>query len=78
MAKALDGNTKISLRTTNNINGNLDLRSVIGEAINGIGNSEAGGHQNAAGAVIPSDKESVFIEAAKEILGKYAAIEKVG
>ncbi|MBS3104985.1 DHH family phosphoesterase [Candidatus Woesearchaeota archaeon] len=78
MAQAIDGNTKISLRTTNNINGNLDLRKVIEESINGIGNSEAGGHQNAAGAVIPTEKESVFLEAAKEVLGKYAVEEKIG
>ena len=78
MAQAIDGSTKISLRTTNNSNGNLDLRKVIEEAIGGIGNSEAGGHQNAAGAVIPSDKETDFIEAAKEVLGKYAVEEKIG
>ena len=78
MAQAIDGNTKISLRTTNNANGNLDLRKVIEESIDGIGNSEAGGHQNAAGAVIPSDKEEMFIETAKEVLGKYAVEEKIG
>ena len=78
MAQALDGNTKISLRTTNNLNGNLDLKNIIEEIINGIGNSESGGHQNAAGAVIPTDKENNFIEQAKEVLGKYAMEEKVG
>ncbi|MBI2655828.1 DHH family phosphoesterase [Candidatus Woesearchaeota archaeon] len=78
MAQALEGNTKISLRTTNNINGALDLRRIIEEIIGGIGNSESGGHQNAAGAVIPTDKENEFFEAAKEILGKYAAVEKIG
>ena len=78
MAQAIDGSTKISLRTTNNLNGVLDLRKVIEEVIEGIGNSESGGHQNAAGAVIPTEKESIFIEAAKEILGKYAVEEKIG
>ena len=78
MAQALDGNTKISLRTTNNINGKLDLRNIINEIIHGIGNSEAGGHQNAAGAVIPTDKENYFIQSAKEVLGKYAMEEKIG
>lgn len=78
MAQAVEGNTKISLRTTNNVNGALDLRSIIEEIIGGIGNSESGGHQNAAGAVIPTDKENDFVEAAKEILGKYAAVEKIG
>ncbi len=78
MAQALDGNTKISLRTTNNINGTLDLKKVIEEIIDGIGNSESGGHHNAAGAVIPTEKEGIFIEAAKEVLGKYAMEEKIG
>ena len=78
MAQALDGNTKISLRTTNNANGSLDLKLVIEEIIRGVGNSESGGHQNAAGAVIPTDKEEMFIETAKETLGKYAMEEKIG
>ena len=78
MAQSLEGSTKISLRTTNNIKGNLDLKKVIEEITDGIGNSESGGHQNAAGAVIPTDKESYFIETAKEVLGKYAMEEKIG
>ena len=77
MAQALDGNTKVSLRTTNNLNGNLNLKNIIEEIINGIGSSESGGHQNAAGAVVPTDKETDFIESAKEVLGKYAMEEKV-
>ncbi|MBI2652723.1 DHH family phosphoesterase [Candidatus Woesearchaeota archaeon] len=77
MAQALDGNTKVSLRTTNNINGNLDLKNIIEEIIDGIGNAESGGHQNAAGAVIPTEKEEMLMEAAKEVLGKYAREEKV-
>ena len=78
MAQAVEGNTKISLRTTNNVNGALDLRRIIEEIIGGIGNSESGGHQNAAGAVIPTDKEKVFLDSAKEVLGKYAVEEKIG
>ncbi|HLC61364.1 MAG TPA: DHH family phosphoesterase [Candidatus Nanoarchaeia archaeon] len=78
MAQAIEGNTKISLRTTNNLDGKLDLRNIMGEIIEGIGNSEAGGHQNAAGAVIPTDKENNFINAAKDVLGKYAIVEKIG
>jgi len=77
MAQAVEGNTKISLRTTNNLDGRLDLRNIIGEIINGIGNSEAGGHQNAAGAVIPTDKENAFINSAKEVLGKFAMEERI-
>ena len=78
MAQAVDGNTKISLRTTSNLNGSLDLKNIIEKIIDGIGNSESGGHQNAAGAVIPTGKEASFIDAAKEVLGKYAMEEKIG
>ena len=78
MARANDGNTKISLRTTNKLSGALDLRKIIEEIIVGLGNSESGGHQNAAGAVIPTDKEDFFINTAKEVLGKYVVEEKIG
>ena len=77
LAQALDSSTKISLRTTNNLGGKLDLKEIIEEIIKGIGNSESGGHQNAAGAVIPTDKEEIFIASAKEVLGKYAMEEKI-
>lgn len=78
MARALDGNTKVSLRTANNLGGALDLKKMIDDIIMGIGNCEAGGHQNAAGAIIPTEKESMFIEAAKEVLGRHAVEEKIG
>ena len=78
MAQSPDSSTKVSLRTTNNANGALDLKSIIEEIISGIGNSEAGGHQNAAGAVIPTDKETDFLAAAKEVLGKYGVEERIG
>ena len=77
MAQSQDGNTKVSLRTTKNGNDLLDLRKIIEEITNGIGNAESGGHQNAAGAVIPTDKEQVFIETAKEVLGRYALEERI-
>ena len=77
MAQSVDGSTKVSLRTTNNVNGNFNLKRIIEEVIGGMGNSESGGHQNAAGAVIPTEKEIAFIETAKEVLGKYAMEEKV-
>ena len=77
MARAQDGNTKVSLRSANNIDGSLDLRNVINEIIKEIGNAESGGHMNAAGAVIPTQHEDYFIVQAKEILGKYAVEEKI-
>ena len=45
---------------------------------NDIEGCEAGGHQNAAGAIIPTEKEAEFIEAAKNYLGKIALEENVG
>ncbi len=77
MAQSSDGYTKASLRTTNNANDSVDLKKIIEKIIDNIGDSEAGGHQNAAGAVIPTDKEVAFIEAAKEVLEKYAMEEKI-
>ncbi|MEK6983111.1 MAG: DHH family phosphoesterase [Nanoarchaeota archaeon] len=77
MAQVLDGSTKASLRTTNRIGNGVDLKKIIEEVIDGIGNSESGGHQNAAGAVIPTEKETIFVEAAKEVLGKYSMEEKI-
>jgi single-stranded-DNA-specific exonuclease len=77
MAQSLDNNTKISLRTTIRGDSNHDLRKMIEESINGIQDAESGGHQNAAGAVIPSENETYFIQTAKEVLGKYAMVEKI-
>jgi nanoRNase/pAp phosphatase (c-di-AMP/oligoRNAs hydrolase) len=37
----------------------------------------AGGHMQAAGALVPTDKEAEFIETAKDILGKKALEERV-
>lgn len=77
MARSSDGNTKISLRSTVNLAGDLDLKAIIGQITSTIGNSEAGGHQNAAGAVISTEKEQEFIEFAKEVLQKYSMEEKL-
>jgi nanoRNase/pAp phosphatase (c-di-AMP/oligoRNAs hydrolase) len=55
----------------------MDLKEIIEEILTNIGNSESGGHQNAAGAVIPTDKETEFIRIAKEILARYAMEEKI-
>ena len=78
MARNAEGMTKSSLRTTNNINGNLDLKKIVDEISSGIEKCECGGHMNAAGAVFPTASESFFIETAKEVLGKYVVEEKIG
>ena len=76
MARLIDGNTKVSLRISGR-NKDIDLKRVIEKIVYGVEGCEAGGHANAAGALIPSDKEEKFIERAKEVLGSIALEEKV-
>ena len=74
LAQTLDNTTKVSLRMAGN-NENKDLRKIISriaEAING----EAGGHAEAAGALIKTEDEERFIKAAKEIL-RQEALEEI-
>ena len=71
MANLLDGNTKISLRAKSK---NIDLRDILKEII-GEADGEYGGHMQAAGAIIPTEKENAFIEKAKLVLGKKAMEE---
>ncbi len=76
MARLVDGNTKVSLRISGR-NKDVDLKQIIDKIVHGFENCEAGGHANAAGALIPSDKEEEIIEKAKEVLGRVALEEKV-
>ena len=77
IVRSIDGDPSLSdLHFTTN-DKKRNLKKIIEEIIDDIGNAESGGHQNAAGAVIPTEKESTFIEAAKEVLGKYAMEEKI-
>ncbi|MBI2131180.1 DHH family phosphoesterase, partial [Candidatus Woesearchaeota archaeon] len=76
MANALDGNTKISLRVAGR-NDNSDLKSVMEGMVKGISGCEVGGHQNAAGALIPTSKEAEFLETARNALEKISAEERV-
>ncbi|MFO8016334.1 MAG: DHH family phosphoesterase [Candidatus Woesearchaeota archaeon] len=78
LANALDGTTKVSLRIANQRNAikDIDLREIVKE-ITARAGGEFGGHQFAAGAVIPNENEEAFIEAAKEVLAKRAIEEKV-
>ena len=75
MAQLIDGTTKVSLRMCGNNNG-TDLKQIIADIIKDIPDCEAGGHANAAGALIPTDSENKFIERAKAILEK-KAIEEI-
>jgi len=58
---------KVSLRIVGN-NKEIDLQKIITTIIEKLGTGEAGGHQHAAGAVIPLDKEAAFLEIAEDVL----------
>ncbi len=76
MARTPEKTTKVSLRMSGR-NESADLRDVLKKVTASIENCEAGGHHNAAGAVIPSHTEYDLIEAAKEYLGKIALEEEI-
>jgi RecJ-like exonuclease len=76
MAQLIDSTTKVSLRMSGN-NENIDLKKIIDDIIKGAPNCEAGGHANAAGALIPTDMEEEFINKAKTVLEKNAMEEIV-
>jgi len=76
LGQALDNTTKISLRINGRKNKNHDLRDVLKQII-AITGGEAGGHQYAAGCIIPAEKEQEFVKAAKEILTKKGMEEEI-
>jgi len=77
LAQLLDKTTKISLRVSGmKPREDIDVRSIVKEIVDVVG-GEAGGHQFAAGAIIPTEKEGEFISAAKEILEKRCLEESV-
>ena len=76
MAQLYDDHTKVSLRLAGR-NKDVDLKAVVEDIIRSIDNSEAGGHKNAAGAIIPTENENLLVERAKEVLSKMAIEERV-
>ena len=76
MSQIADGTTKVSLRMSGN-DESIDLKQIIIKIIENIPNCEAGGHANAAGALIPTNLEEEFIKKAKVILEKNAMEEIV-
>lgn len=74
-AYTLDGNIKISLRLVGRVD--KDLRDVAKKIVDAVGSGVAGGHKFAAGALIPQDKETIFLEAADRILGEVCIEEKI-
>lgn len=63
----MEKSTKVSLRSTKTDNENLDLREIV-KKITEIVGGEAGGHMQAAGALIPIEKEAEFIQEAQKVL----------
>jgi len=67
LARNHDDTTKISLRIVGNPD-DINLKDIIEQIIQKIAHGSSGGHSFAAGAVIDTDKEEVFLKAATEIL----------
>jgi single-stranded-DNA-specific exonuclease len=76
LAQGFDGKTKASIRVSGREKCHFDMRSVV-ENITRASGGEAGGHRNAAGAVMPTELEGKFIESARIILDKLAIEERV-
>jgi len=72
MAQTDSDITKVSLRMVGE-NGKVELHKIVQAIVEKVG-GEAGGHMQAAGAMIPTEKEQDFIEAAKEVMGNSAAL----
>ncbi len=68
LAHSVDENTKISIRCSGH-NPKINLKDFLDSITSKLG-YQAGGHRNAAGALIPREKEDEFIELAKTLNGK--------
>jgi RecJ-like exonuclease len=76
LARNDDNTTKISLRITSNPD-TINLKDIIQMIIDKVGNGSCGGHSFAAGAVIDTDYEEKFIDAAEKILADMAVEERL-
>ena len=76
MAQLISGKTKISLRISGNGKHDLNLREIMGKIVEPV-NGQAGGHHEAAGALIDTEQETEFIESAKRVLSMQAMEEKI-
>lgn len=68
LANSLDDMIKVSIRITGYSN-DIDLKSILEKIVKGLTN-EVGGHAFAAGAIVPYDELSKFIDNAKKVLDK--------
>ncbi len=71
LARNSDGCSKASLRLIGKKE-NIDLQKIMIEICKNIDETEAGGHMEAAGALLPTEKEDEFIERAINVLEKYS------
>jgi RecJ-like exonuclease len=75
MAQSLEtGKTKVSMRVAKSRT--VNVFKILREICSGL-DCEFGGHQNAAGAVLNTGLEDLFLENAKVILKKYSIEEKI-
>lgn len=78
LAQMLDSNTKVSFRIAGNgNNGNDENLKELSESIAACVNGNAGGHRDAAGAVIPTEREEDFVNAARKVLKARVIEERV-
>ncbi len=75
LTRKYDKTTKISMRVTGK-NPSVNLKEMIEEIVSHV-KGQTGGHQFAAGAVIPTDKEDEFIQAAINVLDGVMLEERV-
>jgi single-stranded-DNA-specific exonuclease len=69
--------TKVSLRISGRKAPHwIDLKSIIAQIVAKVG-GEAGGHRNAAGAIIDATSEDQFISIARQVLKKQAMMESI-
>ncbi len=76
MAQNNDLSTKVSLRMAG-YDEDADLNKVIGRILAKISHGEGGGHMHAAGAIIDTEKEQEFLEAAIHVLDDTVVEERV-
>lgn len=68
MARNEEGQTKISIRAAGRASAGLDLQALVSSMVELVGSGQAGGHQFAAGAIIDTNHEHLFVKAAKKVL----------
>ena len=76
MSYTLDLNIKISVRCVGDSE-KFDLKELISDIVKRLGTGIAGGHYNAAGALIPLKDENLFIKYSKEVLDKVLIEESI-